>query len=179
MTQKKIRDIGAYNPETDGTLLYYAGYIACLASTGLVLWFIHTYVGWWNFLLGLVALVVLGVLVAPRYFQYLPELHFTSLDSRPHHGEVYAYEYGLDDDELDEVEALVGLPSESAPVVDATEKAEVVLWKLFFLAIPGFMFFGWLLPGSTVTLTTVIASAVLSVLAFWWWSRLLGLDDQK
>jgi hypothetical protein len=180
MTDKRTRDIGAYDPVTDGYFFYRLGQAIILASAGAVVWFIHTYIGWWNFLLALIGLTVLGVLVAPRYFKYLPELRFTSLDDRPHGGEVMAYEYGLSDEEMDEiaeVERILGETEVQRPPVDPTDKAEVTLWRLIFLAIPAFMFFGWLQPDSTVSLVQVIVSAILAILALWWWSRLLNLEE--
>jgi Flp pilus assembly protein TadB len=182
MARKKLRDIGTYDPETDGTLLYYTGYIVVLASVGAVALFIDTYIGWWNLLLGLVGLVVLGMLLAPRYFKYLPEFHFTSLDSRPHTGEVCAYEYGLTDEELAEIEELeriLGQRKETAVVHDHTEQAELMVWRFMFFAIPGFLFLGWLEEGTWVTLTHVLVALILALLGWRWLKTFFGLANES
>jgi hypothetical protein len=182
MTDKRTRDIGAYDPVTDGYFFYRLGQAIILASAGAVVWFIHTYIGWWNFLLALIGLVVLGMLVAPRYFKYLPELRFTSLDDRPHHGDVCAYEYGLSEEEMaeiDELEAILGPVHTETTVIDPTERAEVVVWWGIFLSFPGFFVLGWLEDVTWVTFTHVLISAVLAAVGLWWTLNFRGLAKRS
>jgi hypothetical protein len=182
MTNKRTRDIGTYDPETDGHFFYRLGQAIILASVGAVVWFIHSYVGWWNFLLALIGLVVLGMLVAPRYFKYLPEFHFTSLDHRPHHGDVCAYEYCLSEEEMaeiDELEAILGPVHAEATVSDPTERAEVVVWWGIFLSFPGFFIIGWLEDGTWVTITHLLLSATLAAAGLWWTLTVLGLTKKS
>lgn len=180
MSQTKLRPVDPYNAETDGATLYRFGQLAVLIAIGGVVWFVHTYVGWWNLFISITVLLSFALLAAVKFYPYFPELRFTSLDDRPHGGEVYAYEYALTAEELDEiaeVEEMLGLNKLKVVTTDATDEAEVVVWKLVFLAIPGFMFFGWLQPGSTISLVEVGVTAVLAGLAFWQWSRFLGLGE--
>ncbi len=179
MSQSKLRPVDPYNAETDGVSLYLFRQLATLIGIGSVVWFIHTYVGWWNLFIGLAVLFGLALLAAVKFYPYFPELRFTSLDDRPHRGEVYAYEYGLNEDEIDEVERILGQPSTPTKAVDPTDQAEATLWRLLFLSVPGFMFFGWLQPGSTVSLVQVIVSALLAGAAWYWWTKLLGTDSRQ
>lgn len=177
MSRTKLRPVDPYNAETDGATLYRFSQLATLIAIGGVVWFIHTYVGWWNLFIGLTVLFGFSLLAAVKFYPYFPELRFTSLDDRPHGGEVYAYEYSLNEDEIDEVERILGQSPAPTKAADPTDKAEATLWRLLFLSVPGFMFFGWLQPGSTVSLVQVIVSAILALLALWWWSRLLNHEE--